>query len=268
MFDEILKSKPIFVEKVWGDFSLNKDFNIENMDKIGEVWLFSGFEGYETELYGMESNNSYGKPSEYIKDIFGMELPRIPLLLKLISTTQWLSIQVHPDDDIARNAENEPWGKTEAWYFLNEKNEIFISNDVEKNKKAIESENWDEVFKPTILNKNDLLFIPAGVVHTLGPDSKLLEIQQTSNLTYRLYDWGRPREIHVEKGKNALKNCPFVIANSPKEFKTQYFTIFEKDNGETIKGPGIFVEFETYETFIIPFNLEYTTKKKGLFFTL
>ncbi|WP_165974034.1 type I phosphomannose isomerase catalytic subunit [Marinitoga lauensis] len=190
MIDEVLKTSPIFVEKVWGDEKLNKLFKKENMNKIGEVWLFSGIKNYETRLRGINSGKNYGNPSDMIEELIGGNFPKIPLLLKLISTTQWLSIQVHPDDKFAREMEKEPWGKTEAWYFLNKKNEIFISNNVKENIKAIEEQNWDKIFKPINLKKDDLLFIPAGVVHTLGPNSMLLEIQQTSDLTYRLYDWG------------------------------------------------------------------------------
>ncbi|SHE41465.1 mannose-6-phosphate isomerase, type 1 [Marinitoga hydrogenitolerans DSM 16785] len=265
--NEVLISSPIFVEKVWGDKKLNELFKKNGMDKIGEVWLFSGVEKYETELIGLKSGKSYGRPSKMIKELLGKDFPRIPLLLKLISTTQWLSIQVHPDDKFANEIENEPWGKTEAWYFLNEKNEIFISNDIKKNIKAIEEQKWEEIFKPTILNKNDLLFIPAGVVHTLGPNSMLLEIQQTSDLTYRLYDWGRPREVHIEKGKKFLKDSPFVIANSPEEFKTQYFNI-KKVKNEIIKGFGIFVSFKDFKTIVIPKGLDYKVEEFGLLFFL
>jgi mannose-6-phosphate isomerase len=264
---EALLSKPIFVEKVWGDERLNNIFNKKDMDKIGEVWLFSGVQGNETELIGLESGKKYGKPSGIIKELIGKDFPRIPLLLKLISTTQWLSIQVHPDDKYAKELENEPWGKTEAWYFLNESNEIFISNDIENNKKAIETQNWDEFFKPMNLKKEDLLFIPAGVVHTLGPNSMLLEIQQTSDLTYRLYDWGRPREIHVEKGKKVLKDSPYVIVNSPKEFKTQYFNIRKVKEGN-IKGFAIYVSLKDYRTIIIPHNVEYNISEEGMLFFL
>ncbi|WGS64013.1 type I phosphomannose isomerase catalytic subunit [Marinitoga aeolica] len=267
MIDEILESSPIFVEKVWGDEKLNKLFEKENMNKIGEVWLFSGVENYETELIGINSGKKYGNPSDMIKELMGKDFPRMPLLLKLISTTQWLSIQVHPDDKFAKELENEPWGKTEAWYFLNESNEIFISNDVEENIKSIEKQNWDKIFKPITLKKDDLLFIPAGVVHTLGPNSMLLEIQQTSNLTYRLYDWGRPREIHIEKGKKVLKDCPFVIVNSPKEFKTQYFNIKRVSN-EKIKGFGIYVSLKDFKTYVIPKGLEFEVKEDGLLFFL
>lgn len=264
---EVLISKPIFVEKVWGDENLNKIFNKKDMGKIGEVWLFSGVENYETELIGLESGKNYGNPSQIIKELIGEDFPRIPLLLKLISTTQWLSIQVHPDDKFAKELENEPWGKTEAWYFLNESNEIFISNDVENNKRAIETQNWKDIFNPIKLKKEDLLFIPAGVVHTLGPNSMLLEIQQTSSLTYRLYDWGRPREIHIEKGKKVLKDSPYVIANSPKEFKTQYFNM-KKAKDEIVRGFAIYTTFNDYKTLIIPQNVEYKIQGEGMLFFL
>ncbi|KLO23298.1 mannose-6-phosphate isomerase [Marinitoga sp. 1197] len=267
--DEVLISKPLFIEKIWGNRRLNDLFNKKNMGKIGEVWLFSGVENYETSLIGIDSGKNYGTPSKLIKELTGLDFERFPLLLKLISATQWLSIQVHPDDKFAKEIENEPWGKTEAWYFLNEKNEVFISNDIEENKKAILEQNWDGIFKPKILNKNDLLFIPAGVVHTLGPNSMMLEIQQTSNLTYRLYDWGRPREIHIEKGLRVLKDSPYIIANNFNEFKTQYFNIKRiKNKNAKIKGFGVYVSLNGFKTVVIPYNVEYKTDEEGLLFFL
>ncbi|GAB6188830.1 mannose-6-phosphate isomerase [Marinitoga arctica] len=267
LINEALISTPVFVEKVWGNEKLNKIFSKNDLNKIGEVWLFSGVKNFETELIGIKSGKNYGNPSKLIGALFDKNYVRIPLLLKLISTTEWLSIQVHPDDKFAKSIENEPWGKTEAWYFLNETNEIFISNDIEKNIEAIENQNWDAVFKPQKLKKDDLLFIPAGVVHTLGPNSTLIEIQQTSNLTYRLYDWGRPREIHIEKGKKVLKDSPYIITNSPKEFFTQYFKI-KKVKDEIVRGFGIFVSFEDFTTIVIPKNVEYNIKHDGLLFFL
>jgi len=221
MINEPLILKAIFSEKVWGNDKLNNLFEIETEEPIGEVWLYSDVEGKETNLIGMESKKIYGKPSE----IF----PEIPLLLKLIATSSWLSVQVHPDDQFAREIENQKWGKTECWFFLENKGKIKVSNDNDGVKKALENNSWDDVLEEHEMNKYDGIFLPAGTIHTLGPDSVLLEIQQSSDVTYRLYDWGRPREIHVEKAKKVMDriNTSYSITRNIEGLESKYFSFLK-----------------------------------------
>jgi mannose-6-phosphate isomerase len=135
-----------------------------------------------------------------------------PLLVKLIDADEWLSIQVHPDDDQAARLEGDPRGKTEAWYILDAdpgaQLVIGVKPGTERNSvaQAIRDGTLEELLVYAEVKAGDALYIPAGTVHALGPGTLIYEIQQSSNTTYRLYDWGRvgldgqPRELHIEKG--------------------------------------------------------------------
>ncbi|MGM0641260.1 MAG: type I phosphomannose isomerase catalytic subunit [Thermotogota bacterium] len=253
MINEPLIAKSIFSEKVWGNYKLNNLFDIETEDPIGEVWLYSDVKGKETDLIGLESKKIYGYPS----DLF----PEIPLLIKLIATSSWLSVQVHPDDEIAREIENQKWGKTESWYFLENNGRIKVSNDNIGVKSALEDNSWENVLEDHKMNKFDSIFLPAGTVHTLGPDSILLEVQQSSDVTYRLYDWGRPREIHVDKAKKVMEriNASYSISRNIEGLESKYFS-FNKFENNIKKGFGIFVSLKDYKTIVLPEDIEYNFK--------
>jgi mannose-6-phosphate isomerase len=250
MIKEPLIAKSIFSEKVWGNEKLNKLFDKESDTPIGEVWLYSDVEGRETELIGLETGKSYGYPSENFTDI--------PLLLKLLGTSSWLSVQVHPDDEFAREVENQKWGKTECWYFIENEGKIKVSNDNKGVKKALEDNNWEKVLEQYEMNKFDSIFLPAGTVHTLGPNSFLLEIQQSSDMTYRLYDWGRAREIHVDKAKKVMENIKtsYVISRNITGLESKYFS-FEKFKDKSKKGFGIYVSIKDFTTIVLPDGIEY-----------
>ncbi|MDK2946664.1 type I phosphomannose isomerase catalytic subunit [Geotoga petraea] len=250
MIKEPLITRPIFSEKVWGNRKLNDVFDKGNENSIGEVWLYSDVKNRETELIGMSTGKIYGYPSE----IF----PGIPLLLKLLGTSSWLSVQVHPDDEFARKVENQKWGKTECWYFIENNGKIKISNDNEGVKKALEDNNWEDVLEDYEMNKFDSVFLPAGTVHTLGPNSFLLEIQQSSDMTYRLYDWGRPREIHVEKAKKVMEsiNTSYSISRETQGIESKYFS-FKKFKDETKKGFGIYLSLKDFTTIVLPDGIDH-----------
>ncbi len=258
---EPLISKPIFSEKIWGNNELNRIFNYEKTQPLGEVWLYSPLDGYETVLYGKNSQREYGKVSELF--------PKFPLLLKLIATSSWLSIQLHPDDTMAKQLENEPWGKSEAWYFLKDKGQIKVSNNNKYILQTFDNNRWDEVLESYEMNKFDSIFIPAGTVHTLGPNSLLLEIQQSSDLTYRLYDWGRPREIHVDKSKKVLNNIhtSYSISRKTKGLCTKYFS-FSRFANQNKKGFGVYVNLKSYETIVLPEEINYNFQGEFVEFKL
>ncbi|PNR95330.1 type I phosphomannose isomerase catalytic subunit [Petrotoga sp. 9PWA.NaAc.5.4] len=247
---EPLISQPIFSEKIWGNRDINNLFNIDSKDPIGEVWLFSSLKNSETILFGKESKREYGKVSQIFRDF--------PLLLKLIGTSSWLSIQLHPDNEMAKKIEDQPWGKSEAWFFLKDGGQIKVSNNNEEILKAMKDNTWDNVLETYHMDKFDSIFIPAGTVHTLGPNSFLLEIQQSSDLTYRLYDWGRPREIHVEKSREVLENvkATYCLSRKINGMHTVYFS-FQKFSNELKKGLGLFVNLKNYETIVLAQDVEY-----------
>lgn len=179
-----IKVFPKLREQIWGSYRLGKIFGSD--ERIGEVWLLSGHPLFITEAEnGLDLN-------EDMEKLIGKKLPRFPLLVKLISAEDWLSVQVHPNDEEARELESEPWGKTEAWYFV-EKGQIAIGEDPEKIRKALEDNSWNEALKKVEIEPGNFVFLPAGTVHALGPGGLLVEVQQASDLTYRVYDWGRGR---------------------------------------------------------------------------
>jgi len=134
---------------------------------------------------------------------------------------------------------------------------------------AFENNRWDEVLENYEMNKFDSIFIPAGTVHTLGPDSFLLEIQQSSDLTYRLYDWGRPREIHVDKSKKVLNNihASYSISRKIEGLCTKYFS-FSRFSNENKKGFGVFVNLKNYETIVLPEEVNYDFRGEFVEFKL
>lgn len=167
-----------------------------------------------------------------------------PLLAKFLDAAEWLSIQVHPDDEQARELEGEPRGKTEAWYVLAAEPGAQLVIGVQPGTsrealaEAIQDNRLERMLVYADVQAGDVLFIPAGTIHALGPGLLIYEIQQSSDTTYRLYDWGRmgldgkPRPLHIEKSlavanldtlpeikHTAWNNMPVVdIARSP------YFT--------------------------------------------
>ncbi len=150
----------------------------------------------------------------------------LPLLIKLIDAADWLSVQVHPDDAQAAELEGQPRGKTEAWYILaadpGAKLIIGVQPGTprETMARAIEDNELADLLVDADVKPGDLFFIPANTVHAIGPGVLLYEVQQSSNTTYRLYDWGRmgldgnPRELHIEKGVQVsnVDSVPEVVS--------------------------------------------------------
>lgn len=153
--------------------------------------------------------------AEYGADLIGQgndPADGLPLLVKLLDAADWLSIQVHPDDAQAAELEGQPRGKTEAWVILQADPGARLligvqpGSDREVIANAIRENHLEDLLVYADVIPGDVLYIPAGTVHAIGPGILLYEIQQSSNTTYRLYDWGRmgldgqPRELHIEKG--------------------------------------------------------------------
>jgi len=242
---------------VWGNPKLNKLFNIETSPFIGEVWLLSDLEPFVTNVV----NQSQLSLRTLMKDL-GMDFPRFPLLIKLVSPAQWLSIQVHPDDTVAKNFENEPWGKTECWYFV-EPGKVAVVPNGTVLKNCSEPSRISEHLVYLDMSAGDLFFVPAGLIHTLGPESVVVEIQQASDLTYRIYDWGRKRETHIEKALAAVKDFQIetLIHRNFERVNCGTFSVYRTCSQTHLVGPSIVVFLKdglaarsvtkAYETFIV-----------------
>lgn len=154
-----------------------------------------------------------------------------PLIIKLIETTDKLSVQVHPDNAAASLYENDR-GKYECWYILDAEpnaqlvygtNGIFTPSEL---RTAVKNNTISDCLNYVPVKAGDFLYIPAGTVHAIGAGLRLLEVQQSSNVTYRLYDWGRGRELHLEKALSVIK--PHTIRKVGKfigVFSCPYFSL-------------------------------------------
>lgn len=203
----MFKTKPYVSEKVWGY----------------ENWIVS------THKVGQSLN---AETDENISNLLGNDYP---LLIKLIQANETLSVQVHPEDDYAARVENT-YGKTECWYILDAKPNATLVCGLNKDysreelSEAINNNTLDNCLKYVPVEKGDFVFIPAGTVHAIQDGLRILEIQQPSDITYRLYDWGRPREIHIEKGLDVTKAfAPNPEKPFSKNFSCNYFNLIQQD---------------------------------------
>jgi mannose-6-phosphate isomerase len=181
-----------------------------------------------------------------------------PLLVKLLFPEEKLSVQVHPDDAQARLM-GETRGKTECWYVLEAAPGAYVSLGlkegvaVEDVAASVADGTMESLMEQVPVVVGDMLFVDAGTVHAIGPGVVLLETQQTSDVTYRLYDYGRPRELHLEKGLQVIRTTTAAGKVAPKQmdgFKRliaqKYFVVdrFDVASGEvtvTLDGAGCLV---------------------------
>lgn len=231
-----LKFKPIFKDKIWGGqqirTKLGMDFSA--LPNCGEAWLISG---YGDDLTVVENGFLAGNNVNELVEVYMGELVgdrnfekygnEFPLLIKFINANDWLSVQVHPDDELSKKMQING-GKTEMWYVLGaEKEAELISGfsrkvDKEEYLEKLNNKSLKEILNFEKVSKGDVFFIPAGRIHALGPGTLLAEIQQTSDATFRIYDWdridaaGMSRELHTDA---ALLALDFKVQ---KEYKTKY----------------------------------------------
>ena len=267
-----LTFKPIFKERIWGGAKLkdylNKSFDGNN---IGESWELStvandvsvvsngGFAGlslneliekYPTELLGSKSIEK-----------FGLEFP---LLFKFLDAKEDLSIQVHPNDELAKQRHNS-FGKTEMWYVIqaDEKARLVVGFKNKTNKKDylihLEDKTLVGILNETSVKKGDTFFLETGTVHAIGAGVLIAEIQQTSDITYRLYDWdrkdanGKGRELHNDLAVDAIN---YEETNT----KVQY----KKETNESVN----LVDCPFFTTNILEVSVKYNWKKKKESFTV
>lgn len=223
---EIIKLKPIFKDYIWGGYRLKNDYGFDTgYDKTAEGWMLACHKDGMNTVDGGEYD---GKTLQEVVDEVGKEkllgkrsdkYPYFPVLIKLIDAYDNLSIQVHPDDKYAREIENE-YGKTEMWYVLDAAKGATLIYGFKQEissqefKEAIENNTLLDKLNVVNVKKGDTFFIEAGTVHAIGKGAMIAEIQQNSNCTYRVYDYGRvgadgkPRELHIKKAIDVSKTVP------------------------------------------------------------
>lgn len=212
MNDTIVFLKPIFQERIWGGNRLSKIFNYNlTSDKIGECWGISAHKNGDCEITNPEySGYTLSKLFEERKDLFNNDKSKeFPLLIKILDANTSLSVQVHPDDEYALKYEND-LGKNECWYVLDANEDAFViyghiaKTEVEF-RLMIEQGKWDDLLIKKHVKKGDFINVPAGTIHALGAGLLILETQQSSDTTYRLYDYdrtddkGNKRQLHIEE---------------------------------------------------------------------
>jgi mannose-6-phosphate isomerase len=214
--------EPILKEQIWGGTSLSRFVKIPHGKKVGEAWFLADQAGNDSTIANGEyKGTSLGSLMRlYAGDILGPDLEKkygkkFPLLFKFIDSRDKLSVQVHPDDKTARRHHSGS-GKTEAWYVVNSGWGAYVMLGFRHfmNKDRIARLAGDgrisREMKKYATHRGDAFLIPAGTVHSIGPSNLIFEIQQNSDVTYRLYDWDRKnlgiqRELHIGSAADAVK---------------------------------------------------------------
>ena len=202
---------PYFRTRPWGfhDLAPWYDYKTEG-EPIGEVWLTGEMcEAATGPLRGMTlaAITQQQGPALLGANLTGRDFP---LLIKILFPKEKLSVQVHPDDALAQRY-GEPRGKTECWYALDAEpgGQVALGIKpgitVDQVKAAVEDASLESLLEMVPVRKGDMIFVDAGTVHAVGPGLVLLETQQTSDLTYRMYDYGSARELHLEKSFAAMR---------------------------------------------------------------
>lgn len=259
-----LKFEAIYKTLIWGGEKIFAFKGIETKQKnIGESWEISGVKGNESVVAnGPLAGKTITELIEKYKDeligkkTFDSTGTEFPLLIKFIDARDDLSIQVHPDNELASKLHNGSKGKTEMWYVIQaDENAHLMSGFSEK---ITPEEYTEKVENDTIINvlsdykvkTGDVFFLPAGRVHSIGKGCLIAEIQQTSDITYRIYDFnrldldGKPRELHTEQAKVAIDY------NVLPDYKTEYLEEPNKRN--------LLIDCEYFTTDLYVLNKELT----------
>ncbi len=291
MLKEVVKLKPAFKDYIWGGSYFTKYGKGTGI--LSELWELSVRDSDSSFVPSLNQrfdkvidNSDIGPVSE--------RFPYFPLLIKLIDAKENLSIQVHPNDEYALKNENS-YGKTEMWYILDHEpgaglyvglNRDYSKEEIEellRNGKILSALNFFPV------KKGDYFLIKSGTIHAIGKGIQLIEIQQNSNLTYRLYDYdrtdahGNKRELHIDKALDVIDLRKYHKEENNKSSKigdTRYFQVEKIDiDGELelnankdsfmsftfIEGEGKVndIDYKIYDTFFLPYGKKCVIKGKG-----
>lgn len=216
--------KPILKEKIWGGQTLKEKYQRKlPSSKVGESWDVAC---HENGTSIVADGFLEGKTLKELIDIYGNELlgsevherhgKRFPLLIKILDAADILSVQVHPSDAYALVHEGGQPGKTEMWYIIQAQPGANLIYGIEPGTskedfiQAVKEEQLEKCLRKVYVQSGDVLYIPAGVIHAIGPGILLCEIQQNSDTTYRVYDWNRagadgmPRQLHMDKALDVI----------------------------------------------------------------
>lgn len=297
-----LKFKPLLHEKVWGGERIKNIYrhDVPKMEHVGESWdVVALNEDSDSEVINgfLEENTLSELLEVYMGDLVGDKVyekygNEFPLIVKVIDATDRLSVQVHPNDEVAA-AKGKASGKEEMWYVLDAEPGanllLGFTQPVTKEQLREMSKNGtvESVLQRFEVKKGEVYHIPAGVVHAIGKGCMMLEIQQSSDVTYRMYDYGRPRELHLEdaldsidyenwQGRkvgvqprlnedvNIVKSDKFVVniieIDKPKEYElaeVDSFVILTCAEGHvTVKWDGDYLTLVDGESLMVPAEMD------------
>ena len=292
--EKVIKLKPIAKSMIWGGTYFKQFKNID-ADIIAELWELS-VRGLDSSI--VDSGLDKGKRLDEIisKEDIGPvadQMPYFPLLIKLIDAKENLSVQVHPSDDYALEKLHS-FGKTEMWHIISADpgcglyvgfNKDYSKAEIEEklnNNTILEALNFFEV------KTGDTFVIKAGTIHAIGKGVRLIEIQQNSDITYRLYDYlrkdknGNYRQLHIKEALDVIDYKKYKLEENAGDLlaKNKYFTVERKDfNGELIlkanrnsfvsftflsgEGKVDDISYKAFDTFFLPFGKECKIKGKG-----
>ncbi len=233
MNNEVIFLKPVFKEMIWGGNRLGKDFGYDiPSDRTGECWAIGAHSNGDCVVDGgIFDGMTLSQLWNSHRELFGnMNGDRFPLLIKILDANDDLSIQVHPDDAYAGEYENGSFGKTECWYVLDCKEDATIvighnAKDKAELEDMVRSGRWSEFIREVPVHKGDFFQINPGCLHAIKGGTLILETQQNSDVTYRVYDYdrlseGKPRELHIDKSIDVI-TAPFEPASVDRQIETQ-----------------------------------------------
>ena len=292
---ELVKLKPSVKDYIWGGNFFQKFLKGLDKERVSECWELSVRD--EDSSIIASGPNAGKRLSEVItKEDIGPVMdrfPYFPLLIKLIDAKENLSVQVHPSDDYALKYESS-FGKSEMWHIISAEEGsglyVGLNKDYSKEdiKKALEDGTILDCLNFFKVKPGDTFVIDPGTIHAIGKGVRLIEIQQNSNLTYRLFDYnrkdknGNPRELHIAKALEVINFKQYKVNKSESSLlaDNKYFTVKEGSfNGEIelkanetafisftfLEGEGMVndIEFKQFDTFFLPFRKEAVIKGKG-----
>lgn len=259
-------NEPIFLqptlhERIWGGKKLKTDYHYPiPSDHTGEAWVISAHPHGPSiiqngELAGKTLLDAWNEHGELFHKKAGQN-EEYPLLVKILDAADDLSVQVHPNDDFARNVEGVPYGKTECWYILSaeENAELVLGHHAkthEEFEKMVDNGEWDKLLRRVKVKAGDFIYVPSGTIHAIGKGTVILETQQSSDITYRVYDYdrtdanGHKRELHLERSKQVtmVPHKDAIVEQTVKTFdglvekrlvQDKYFTVYHWNlNGES-----------------------------------
>ena len=292
---ELVKLKPAIKDYIWGGNCFQSFGKGVGLDRVSECWELSVRDN-DSSIIASGKDQGKRLVDVITRDDIGPVMdrfPYFPLLIKLIDAKENLSVQVHPSDDYALKYE-QSFGKSEMWHIIaaDKGSGLYVGLNKDYSKeeieKALKEGNIINCLNFFEVKPGDTFIINPGTIHAIGAGVRLIEIQQNSNLTYRLYDYnrvdqfGNPRELHIKKALDVIDYRQFKVVKSANEVlaDNQYFTVKEvnfdneleiKANDKAFisftflegKGKVNDIDFNQYDTFFLPYGKKCLIKGKG-----